>query len=1082
MITNKPSLELYEQNIYAPRADKLALYIPFNDGTGTELEAIGSLLESGGIFNPIIVPQGTWDTTDEGGSVFLDSNNPGDENQHVLVADNVDGSDIEYERGTMLLRFSVQGNFGTDNILSTGSASSEYTGGLLIQINDDTIYVQHRIGNISTMPEWTFSYTKNVVYNLILSWGERGFHAWLDGTAGTAVNDPQEDTSAVVLISSMEMRLTGGGPFTHIQATMYAFGWWHWQLIENECNELFADPYNPVRYLPDTYFQTPVNPIVGRVTQTSATFQVTTAEDMTDSGTGSEAVFRIAYDTDPTLPDTTVLYSDELIYTSNDEDSPMEIVVDGLTASTRYYWIAQFQESPGGSDENWVNFPGGRGKFTTQRTSGSFSFAVISDDHSGSMFDYLDIADIFFGEDIMNYVSNIQRQTSLFHYWRTMQGIYEDDFDFTVNLGDTWYTDALDYRHKMQMWRRFWNQLFKSGSFFCALGNHEGENGYRQYDGCQLEATRIRKKFVCLPIGGRYSSDNEDGSRATYPEGGEYEQQDGDYYPDAGNDWIPALDSTPDDILCDQDYRDTYIIDSEGHNKSPLHNYYAFTWSNCLFVFLDAYRYTTPGYNRAPDDAPYFTLGNTQKAWLESTLRNSDATWKVLFIHQFLGGNGYYGRGSGVQVSSTRDDDFPSTAYDDDISFLSTGIIEETWIHNLMRQYNVTAYFKGHEHLGAHVIKESVNYINIPACGTMVFGVVDTNLFGNRATQGADLIGLGMQEYHRMRGYVKCIVTDSSFTVDFRETTIQKGTAFDNSSVDSAGNGSWSKYFGKEISVSEGTASVTLPDTPHNVIGVVNADDADWYNNPDGTGLPVNENWQDTGTNLYSYMHEGYGYQEWDQPFRDGNIEFLPSDGDIRVLYVPRTRYIASLSNAYLSSDISRNIEPHIVFSSRSITSSAPAEEVARFQSNQTHIGFVSTISGHVVTRWQVRMEHEPCASINLTTNLSGIVGRNIAIVTLSSLTSIDIQLDRMYNYYIRVNQNDLFWSSWIYLDLTGEKRTIVGKYRRDTVMTPSSRGATVTTNNPQWSYTSVSRGAIITPITYTRQRSRRKSRTRRDS
>jgi len=71
-----------------------------------------------------------------------------------------------------------------------------------------------------------------------------------------------------------------------------------------------------------------------------------------------------------------------------------------------------------------------------------------------------------------------------------------------------------------------------------------------------------------------------------------------------------------------------------------------------------------------------------QLAYLESALADSTATWKLLLGHHPMHSNGYYG------------------GYEEVTQALDP----------LIRRYNVTAYFNGHDHSQQHIVSEDVHY------------------------------------------------------------------------------------------------------------------------------------------------------------------------------------------------------------------------------------------------------------------------------------------------------------------------------------------------------------------------------------
>lgn len=137
-----------------------------------------------------------------------------------------------------------------------------------------------------------------------------------------------------------------------------------------------------------------------------------------------------------------------------------------------------------------------------------------------------------------------------------------------------------------------------------------------------------------------------------------------------------------------------------------------------------------------------------------------------------------------------------------------------------------------------------------------------------------------------------------------------------------------------------------------------------------------------------------------------------------------------------------------------------PFNEVYSYQPNKTFLivngEYASTI------RWEIKREHESQPSIQFTTTPSGLTN-NYDNIIFYSRDSIGIYLNRIYDYYIRIRRDNDDWSDWELLELTKEKRTILGRHRDMTSVIETPRGATASTSNPLWDEQKTSRGAIVT-------------------
>ena len=173
---------------------------------------------------------------------------------------------------------------------------------------------------------------------------------------------------------------------------------------------------------------------------------------------------------------------------------PLEIVINGLAASTRYYYRVLARQ---GSDSF---LPREEGNFITRREEQeSFVFAVTSDIH-------------------FYQIKNKEDQQNLLR--KTMQNIKEDTPDFHIDLGDSFCTDynivsnapgdiksQEDGYQRYQQLREYLDETHDSIPFFFVLGNHEGELGFN-FGVLAQWSENARLLYIPNP-------DNN-----TYPEGG----------------------------------------------------------------------------------------------------------------------------------------------------------------------------------------------------------------------------------------------------------------------------------------------------------------------------------------------------------------------------------------------------------------------------------------------------------------------------------------------------------------------------------------------------------------------------------
>lgn len=170
--------------------------------------------------------------------------------------------------------------------------------------------------------------------------------------------------------------------------------------------------------------------------------------------------------------------------------SSAEIVVDGLTPDTHYYYRLRYAPP---AESQFAARP--EHSFHTQRSPGStFTFTVQSDSH----------------------IYDKKGDHAL--YTIALQNQLGDAPDFMVDLGDTFGDDhdlsisaaEVDQLHLDQ--RPFMGSLGHSAAVFLALGNHEGEGGYyldvTPPDNLAVYGTLARQKYFPNPVPDGFYSGN----------------------------------------------------------------------------------------------------------------------------------------------------------------------------------------------------------------------------------------------------------------------------------------------------------------------------------------------------------------------------------------------------------------------------------------------------------------------------------------------------------------------------------------------------------------------------------------------
>jgi len=149
-------------------------------------------------------------------------------------------------------------------------------------------------------------------------------------------------------------------------------------------------------------------------------------------------------------------------------------------------------------------------------------------------------------------------------------------------------------------------------------------------------------------------------------------------------------------------YRKEYFPEQTGDLA-----YYSFEGPDQLHIVLDPFTYTT---TNPKDDGWQWTLGKTQYDWLVSTLTNSKASHKFIYIHHLLVGNAQ-SRG-GVEIAMRNE--WGGNNNDGTYGFESNRPGWGKPIHQLLKENNVAIVFKGHDHLYVKQELDGIIYQTVP--------------------------------------------------------------------------------------------------------------------------------------------------------------------------------------------------------------------------------------------------------------------------------------------------------------------------------------------------------------------------------
>jgi hypothetical protein len=305
-------------------------------------------------------------------------------------------------------------------------------------------------------------------------------------------------------------------------------------------------------------------------------------------------------------------------------------------------------------------------KLSLQTTSGnmvSAAYAFTTAKPAGSTFTFTLQAD-----------SHLDENSDLAVYKQTLNNILLDQPDFHIDLGDTFMTEKyseplsatllaatnssiVNQRYVYE--RNNFGLITHSTPLFLVNGNHDGELGWLlngTANNLPVWATSARQTYFANP------------------------QPNGFYMGDTLKDAIT------------------------GDRAS----WYAWHWGDALFVVLDPY-WNSPA--QSSKDGWNLTLGERQYQWLSKTLASSQAKYKMIFIHNLVGGLDGQMRG-GVEAAPYFE--WGGKNLDGSLGFASRRPGWEMPIHALLVKHQVKAVFHGHDHLYAKQELDGVVYQAVP--------------------------------------------------------------------------------------------------------------------------------------------------------------------------------------------------------------------------------------------------------------------------------------------------------------------------------------------------------------------------------
>ena len=388
--------------------------------------------------------------------------------------------------------------------------------------------------------------------------------------------------------------------------------------------------------------------------------------------------------------------------------NPHEVVINGLSADTHYYYRMQYRISGG----SWVVRD--EHSFHTQRSEGTaFIFTVTSDSHA-------------------QFTAN---------HRQAMNNIKSEDPDFNIDLGDTFMPDGttsqsavnnkyLAYRNTLYL-----GAIGPSVPIFLSSGNHEDEEGWNLDDtpfSIALGSIQARKAFYPTPVADGFYTGNTD-LLPTIDEATYGDKLREDYY---AWEWGDALFVVIDPFQYTMNL--PYAPGAAGEGTDDIQDGDQWSW----------------------------TLGSQQFNWFKQTIQNSNAKYKFVFSHNMIGGipnltvsgvgPGYVRGGAGAapyfEWGGKNADGTEGFASHRDPAEFGTKPI-----HQLMVENGVSAYFHGHDHQYVYELLDGIVYQEVPSPSMTGSGFSGIYSMSNSFTKAM----------YPNAGHLRITISPSEATVDY---------------------------------------------------------------------------------------------------------------------------------------------------------------------------------------------------------------------------------------------------------------------------------------------------------------------------
>lgn len=763
------------RNIFGVRSDALDCLFAVDEGSGsaftnlaTTREALGGngliYNHSAGVGTPVTT---AWASDATG--PYVDLNNGGTA-AALRLWNNTLGADYTMPQGTagMVMRI------GTDG----GTAAKTFLRSSLTNVNQTLRFTRAAsssnpvliIENGASDYTYTWTGTSNTDLLLVLlTWGPRGFYAWINAVLGTPTNSPSGYTGGILTLNSAYWN-AGAGANAGLQK-VYQFARWNVQLETDEIDKLWADFFHMTRARSTKVALS----MVPTYDPQGTTLQAKIIANEGMSGTAKVRLIRGA------SPIALATATPDAAWTISNEGVDNDQTISGLSAAARQPCL--FEWSDDGT--NYYPFPRGMQYLVSNgyvnSSTGYIEQLPISDDHVNAVADGGLQTVTGFGRDILYDPSAYppapmfwEGARKLYCAWQYVRAMCRDwgEPSFITVGGDNFYFDVStangtnDRNPSMFQaavtWYDVFGDLLGRAPVAMRPGNHERTGLNWAWEATATAATakqalRYYQIFACKPK--RATSNVPIGLDCGYlpaeaaiptvftpgetlavgdvriPTGSGTQAKTRQYRcsiagatsgVDNSSTWTRAIDGTATTgaatLVCEYRYDSSvaavWTKDADGYYALADPLFYRFDFGGVRLICLDPITYQ--GWRNAGSNAPstdYYRIGSAQQTFLETELADPDKPpLTMLCMHNLFGGEGIgpnegtgnYARGSGVHCN-------------DDAWYASVGQVE----HALEKRMD-----RWCAHFGVHVLKdhdhtaglcESLNgvvYVTFPGVAT----------------------------------------------------------------------------------------------------------------------------------------------------------------------------------------------------------------------------------------------------------------------------------------------------------------------------------------------------------------------------